>query len=133
MFSAFRRLTAAIDELGRAVDRLAEAQEQAAPAIKRLEALEVSRFQFEAEVSGTLLEVKGKLRAALNSEARERQLKRSYEANVDEVDEAGDPGSGKSPILPNDVEAGEAERVSALRLDVAPNHKAAALAHKFRR
>ena len=133
IFSRFRRLYEGIEELGRAVERLALAQEQAAPSIERLDALELSRHQFEAEVAGTLLEAKGKLRAASNSEARERQLKRSYETNVDQVDEAGDQGSGKSPILPDDVEASEAERVSALRLDVAPGNKTAALAHKFGR
>jgi len=133
MFSGFRRSLEAILALVAAVESLTKAQGSAAPAIERLDALELSRYQFEAEVQGALLEAKGKLKAALNAEARERQLKKSYESNLDDVVEAGDPGSGESPILPDDAQASEAERVSTLRLDVAPNHKAAALAHKFGR
>ena len=133
IFSGFSRLLDAILALCVAVDRLTGAQEHAAPAIERLDALELSRHKFEAEVAGTLLESKGKLRAASNAEARERQMRKSYEADFDAVPETGDEGSSASPILPDDVEAGEAERVSSLRLGVAPNHKASALAHKFGR
>ena len=118
-----------IDQL---VDLVAVLRE-AGPATDRLEVLELSRHQFEAECVGALLEAKGKLRGALSSEARERQMKKSHETNAEDFVEAGDAGSGKSPILPDDVDASEAERVSALHLGVAPDHKAAALAHKFGR
>ena len=133
IFSGFRRFTDAIAAL---VDQLADlvaVLREAGPATDRLEALELSRHQFEAECAGALLEAKGKLRGALSSEARERQMKKSYETNAEDFVETGDAGSGKSPILPDDVEASEAERVSALRLDVAPGNKTAALAHKFGR
>jgi len=116
-----------------ALHQLVDAQREVAPAAERLDALELSRHQFEAEVAGTLLEAKGKLRAASNAEARERQLKKSYEKDSDSFDATGDAGPGESPILPVDVEAGETERLSSLHLGVAPNHKAAALAHKFGR
>ena len=115
------------------MDRLTGAQEHAAPAIQRLDALELSRHKFEAEVAGVLLEAKGKLRAASNAEARERQMRKSHEADFELVPETGGEESGASPILPDDAETGEAERVSSLHLGVAPNHKASALAHKFGR
>lgn len=133
IFSGFRRLIDAIAALDYAVRELTKVQALAAPAIERLEALELSRFHFEAEVAGTLLEAKGKLRAASNAEARERQLKKSYEANLDPLDPDGDAGSAQSPILPDDAEPSDTEKVQALRLDVAPDPKAAALNHKWGR
>jgi len=84
-------------------------------------------------MEGLYLKAEGKLKAAANAEARERHQREAYEANFDSVPEAGDPGTGKSPILPDDVEAGEAERLSSLHLGVASNDKTAALAHKFGR
>jgi len=119
--------------LADAVNGLAKAQTSATPAMDRLDALELSRHQFEAEVAGVLLEAKGKLRAASNAEARERQMRKSYEADFDSVPEARDPGSGESPVLPDHVETSETERLSSMHLGLAPNHKAAALAHKFGR
>lgn len=133
IFSGFRRLLEAILALVSAVESLAKVQGSAAPAIERLDALELSRFHFEAEVSGILLEAKGKLRASNNAEARERQMKKAYEANLDSFDPPGGPESGVSPIPPDHVEASEAERVSALRLDVAPDNKALAVRAKWAR
>jgi len=133
IFPGFRRLLDAFSQLTAAVQSLASAQRYAAPAIERLEALELSRHQFEAQMEGLYLKAEGKLKAAANAEARERQLKKSYEANADQFDTPGDPEPVASPILPGDVERGEAERLSALHLDVAPNNKTAALTHKWRR
>ena len=133
IFGIFRRLLGAVLTLANAVESLANAQTSAIPAIERLDALELSRHQFEAEVAGALLEAKGKLKAAANAEARERQLKKSYEANLDAFDEGGEAGSGQSPILPDDVKASESESVRALRLDVAPDSKAAAVTAKWSR
>lgn len=84
-------------------------------------------------MEGLYLKAEGKAKAAANAEARERQLKKSYEANLDTFDPDGEAGSGKSPILPDDVEAGETERMSALRLDVAPDNKALAVRAKWGR
>jgi len=133
IFSGFSRLLDAFRLLTEAVQSLANAQRSAAPAIERLDALELSRHKFEAEVNGVLLEAKGKLKAAANAEARERHQRETYEANFNPVPEAGDEGSGESPILPDHVEASETERVSALRLDLAPGTKAAALNAKWAR
>ena len=133
IFSGFSRFVDALITLTRAIERLAAAQTSATPAMDRLDALELSRHAFEAQMEGLFLKADGKLRAASNAEARERKLKESYEKDSDPFPEGGEAGSGESPILPDDVEAGKAERVSALHLGVAPNNKTAALAHKFGR
>jgi len=133
IFRTFSLLLEAIDALTLAVQRLTHAQGSAAPAIERLDALELSRHQFEAEVAGALLEAKGKLRAASNAEARERQLKRSYERDADPFDPSSDPEPEASPVLPDHVAPIETERVQALHLGVAPINKSAAIAHKWRR
>jgi len=133
IFRGFSRLLDAFRLLTEAVQSLANAQRSAAPAIERLDALELSRHQFEAQMEGLYLKADGKFKAASNAEARERKLKESYEKDSDSFGEDREAGSGESPILPDDVETGEAERLSSLHLGVAPNHKAAALAHKFGR
>jgi len=133
IFRTFRHLLVAIRDLIDAIESLAAAQTSATPAMDRLDALELGRHQFEAEVAGALLEAKGKLRAASNSEARERQLKRSYEKDSDPFDEGGEAGSGEGPLLPDDAPPSETERLPALHLGVAPNNKGAAIAHKWRR
>lgn len=135
IFRWFRRLVEAIEQLVAAVQGLATAQEQAGRALDRVEALELSRAQFEAEVQGLLLEAKGKLKASLNSEARERQIKKHNERLTDtigdDVEEA--PEEGGDAVLSEHVAAGEAERMQALRLDLARNPKAAAIAAKWSR
>jgi len=133
IFRTFRHLLVAIHELVAAIEDLAKAQTSATPAMDRLDALELSRDQFEAHMEGLYLKADGKFKAASNAEARERKMKESYEKDSDSFDEGGEAGPGGSPILPVDVEAGEAERVSALHLGLAPNNKTAALAHKFAR
>jgi len=133
IFRTFSLLLEAVKRLTEAVHALARVQGSAAPAIERLDALELSRHQFEAELQGALLEAKGKLKASLNAEARERQLKKSYETNLDIGDEAGEAGPGVVPILPVNAPPSETERLSSLHLGLAPDDKAAALAHKFGR
>lgn len=137
IFRSFRRLLDALENIGdrlRAVSvsllEVIRLQQELGPARERLEKLELSRARFEAECEGKLLQADGKLKAAANAEARERQLKKSYERIVDERDpdvEAGEEGT----VLPLDAQAREEERVQALRLVVAPNGKAAAVRAKF--
>ena len=133
---AFRQLldslVGAITSLEHTVHDLVRVQQEAGPALDRLEALELSRHQFEAEVQGALLAAKGKLKASLNSEARERHLRKQNERDADPLADLGEEiAEGGNPVQRNDAAAGEAERVSALRLDVAPGPKAAALKHKW--
>jgi len=130
----FRHLVEAVQDLVAVLRELLLIQREAGPALDRLNALELSRHQFEAEMQGVLLKADGKLKAANNAEARERQLKKAYErlsiefpGEVEEVAEAG------RAVLPVDAPSGETERVSALRLDLAADPKAAAVMAKWSR
>lgn len=134
----FRRLldalVGAIVTLTDTLQALTRVQAEAGPALDRLEALELSRHQFEAEVQGTLLEAKGKLKGALSSEARERHMRKQNERDADpladDLDETPDPGEGVHILH---ADPGEEERLSALRLGVAAGGKASALMHKWSR
>lgn len=113
---------------------LRDIQRDHGPAVDRVAALELSRHQFEAECEGKLLKADGKLRAANNAEARERQLKKSYERDSDPF---GDPGeevaeAGRTLQL-HDAAERQDERVSPVRVGLAPDRKAAALTAKWSR
>lgn len=137
MFDMFRNFRLLVDTLMSLVDvihRLVEVQRAAGPALDRLDALELSRHQFEAEVQGALLEAKGKLKASLSSEARERHMRKQSERDADTlVDDGEEVAEGGDAVLSEHVEAGEAQRLSAVRLDVARDPKAAAIAAKWGR
>jgi len=129
----FRRFVDAIEGLTHELAAIAEQQRELGPALDRVTSLETERHQFHAEIEGLLLRAEGKLKAAANAEARERQLKKSYERSADIFSEDGD---GEAPterdaVLPDDAAAGEAERLQALRLDMATNHKALAQNYKW--
>ncbi len=112
---------------------LHEVQKSIGPARERLDVLERQHHQFEAMCEGLLLKAEGKLRSANNAEARTRADKKSYEHLVDIGDEIGDDpeAPGRHPDSGNDVPPGEAARLSAMRLDVAPSPKALAQRAKF--
>jgi len=140
VFRPFRRLLAGIEDIARSLTAIdlsltdiIQAQREVGPANDRLDNLERERAQFQAEIEGLLLRADGKLRAANNSEARERQLKKSYEKLVDTVDETGD---GQTPARRisdsmDDATAGEAEGMPPVHLDVAPSNKTLAQKAKF--
>ena len=140
VFRVFSRFLAALLEVSDEVRTLAGVlgelvllQREQGPASERLEALELSRHQWEATCEGLLQKAEGKLRAANNAEARERANKKSYEHLLDPLAEDGDDPEA-SPRYPDsglDAPAGEAERLSALRLDVAPSPKTLAQRAKF--
>jgi len=115
------------------LSELCAAHKELGPASERLDKLERERFRFEAECQGLLLAAEGKRKAAMNAEARERVMKKSYETHVDPFDEAGDGPEAPAgdPDIEHDVAAGEAEGVQPLRLDVAPSGKALAVRRKF--
>lgn len=131
----FRQLVEAIQDLVGVLRNLRDNQREAGPALDRVTALELSRHQFEAECAGALLEAKGKLKGALSSEARERHMRKQSERDADPLGTNGDEveEAGGNPIVGYDAAAREAERLPALRLDVAPGGKEAALNHKFGR
>ncbi len=126
VFREFRRLINAIERLATEVRDLVQVQRQLGPAVDRLEALELSRHHFEAEMSGLVLKAEGKLKAANNSEARERQLKKSYENRIDPLHPDGEePEAEGDPVSGDDVARGEADRLQAMRMDVATGKQAA--------
>jgi len=132
IFREFRRLSAAVEQLVEVLGKLVQMQREAGPALDRLAALELSRHHFEAEIEGRVLKADGKFKAAMNAEARERQLKRSYERQLDPGFEDIEQTTAERPeFRPVDAEAGEKEGVPALRLDVAPTGKALAIRAKF--
>ncbi len=132
VFRAFRRLLEALEHIAGhlqalhvAVGALIRVQDERGPAVERLELLELSRHQWEAMCEGLLQKAEGKLRAANNAEARERANKKSYEHLLDPLAEEGvEPEApGRNADRGDDVAHSEAERLSAMRLDVAPSPK----------
>ena len=130
----FRRLVEAIEELGSGVRELVLVNREAGPATTRLEALELSRHQFEAECSGALLEAKGKQKGALSSEARERHMRKQSDKDLSQlVDDGEEVTEARSTVQPDDAAASDAHTLLPLRVDVAANPKAAAINAKWMR
>lgn len=129
---ALQGLKAQLRDVTEALDNLRLTYVERGPAIARLEALELSRHQFEAQCEGLLQKAEGKFRAATNAEARERANKRSYEHLLSDLDEVGDPEAPAGrPRSADDVAPGETEGVPPLHLDVAPSVKTLAQRAKF--
>jgi len=130
-FRGFRRFLEAILDLTAALEDLVRIQQELGPAIDRLEILERSHHQFEAQCEGMLLKADGKLKAAASAEARERQLKKANDRLADPLGETGEEGTGPAPFFPDDAAAGEAQGLPPVRLALAPNNKAHAVRAKF--
>jgi len=134
IFRRFRDLVAALEALVNCLKDLVVIQRELGPALDRVEALELSRHHFEAEIEGKLLQADGKLKAAKNAEARERQLKRSYESHLlDPVDSDRQEVTEEGGVLPLHASPGEAEGVPAMHMGLASNDKAYALRAKWGR
>lgn len=133
LVEAIGELVSVLGELAGALVEIVAAHKGLGPAIDRLQELELSRARFEADIQGMLLKAEGKFKAATAAEARERQLKRSYEKDLDPFPEGGDRASSEAQegIRQFDDAISEGERLQALRLDVAPNNKAHALRAKW--
>lgn len=131
IFSGFSRLLASLDGLTATIADLVDAQREVAPSTARLDALELERHKWEARCEGLLLQAEGKHKAAMNAEARERQLKKSYEKLIEEYGPDGVPGAETDPVLPHDAEGRETERLPAVPLALAPSNKALALRAKW--
>jgi hypothetical protein len=99
--------------------------------MERLNELELSRTRFEADIEGLLLKAEGKLKAAANAEARERSLKASYEKLADPFDDDSDEVERELPE--GYAPASQTEELQPMYVDMAPNHKAAAINRKFGR
>jgi len=125
----FRRLIASVHSLDQTLKSLVVAANLKGPAMDRLDSLEADRIHFEATCEGLLLKAEGKLRAANNAEARERNMKASYEKNLDPF--AEDSEEVQAAIRPEYVEAIPEEGVSPMHLGLAHNDKSHALNAKF--
>jgi len=132
LFQGFRHLLEGIQALTDALKDLTDVQRQLGPSLDRLEALELSRVHFEADVEGMLLKADGKLKAANASESRERQIRKANERLVDTFDPDGDPEPQPGrPVLDVDAESREAQGLPAMRLALAPNNKTHAVNAKW--
>jgi len=129
MFKPFRSLTEALHRLINCLNALAAIQREQGPAEDRLDDLERTRAQWEAEVEGMLMKAEGKLQAANNAENRTRTMKKSYENLLDPLD----LDSEEEPeVLPQRyAPIGEEEELQPVRLDVAPTFRQIALSRKF--
>ena len=131
LFQGFRQLVDAIRALNSTLAEIAGLQRELGPALDRLDTLERTRHQFEAECEGMLLKADGKLKAAAASEARERQIRKANQRLADPLAEAGEEGAELETVLPDHVARGEAQRVQALPLVLATNDKTHAVRAKF--
>jgi len=112
-----------------ALERLASSaavMRHQAPALDRLEALELSRAQFEADIEGVLMKAEGKLKAASNAEARERTMQKG---RLDPFDSEG--AADEEAVRYPDAPVGQEEEMHPLHMDLAPGSKAYALRAKF--
>ncbi len=75
------------------------------------------------------LKAESTYKSAGNAEARSRTMLKHAEKLADPFDEEGE--EGEEAIRPEYAPRGEEEGLQPLRLDVAPNHKEAALRYKF--
>jgi len=129
MFRPFRALTEALHRLINCLNALAAIQREQGPAEDRLDDLERSRSQWEAEVEGMLMKAEGKLQAANNAENRTRTMKKSYESLLDplDLDSEEEPEALPGGYAP----PGQEEGLQPVRVDVAPTFRQIALSRKF--
>ena len=136
IFQPFRALIDAIDKHTRSLEAqyrilavILEAQREKGPAEARLEEIERNQAMWEVNMQALVAKAEGTYQAANNAEARTRSMKKHYEKLADPFDI--ESPEGEEAVRQDDAARGEAERLQALRLDVAPNHKATALRYKF--
>jgi len=131
VFRWFRSLVEAIKALTDALEDIARIQRELGPAVERLDRIELSRHQWEAEIEGMLLKADGKLKAAAASEQRERQLKKANQRLDTEFDPVGEDGTPPATDAGHDAPGGEAPGMPPVRLALAPNNKALAVRAKW--
>ena len=132
VFRWFRGLVEALHALTDVLRILARNQEELGPALERLNTLERTRHQFEAECEGMLLKADGKLKAASSAEQRERQLKKANERLPDPFDPESVEGADPRALVPtDDAPPGEAQGVPPMRLALATNDKTHAVKAKW--
>jgi len=130
----FSRLVAGVQSLARSISEMVELQSMQGPASDRLDALEMSRARFEAEMEALLMSSDNKLKAAKNAEQRERHQRKAYEEQLDPFDPDSQEGIQEGRLelpLPHDP-PGQAEGLQPLPVGLETNDKKHALNAKFR-
>ena len=125
----FRRIADALERLAAGQSSTRNAVQRMEGVTERLDTLELERHQFEAEMEGLLLKSEGKLKAANNSEARERHQREKHERDLDPFSDDSEEIQRRIPDL--DAESVEAEEVQTVPLGLETNTKAHALRAKF--
>ena len=135
LFPGFRRLLAGIEALALTLSDLVDIQRELGPAADRLNALELSRHHFEAEMRAAVLRAESQYKATASSEQRERQLKKANERFTDPLSDEGQaPPEGHDPAgvaAASDVGTGSPEGVPPLHMVLATNNKAHAVRTKW--
>lgn len=129
LFKDFRRIADALDRLAAGMSAAQRERLEVGPVIERLQDLERSRGMWEADVEGLLAKAEGKLKAAANAEARERTMRKTYEADIDPFNIDGT--EEQEELLVGYAPPSQEEGVQPVRVDVAPDYKAVALSRKF--
>jgi len=130
----FSRLAEGVQSLAASLRDLAKSRREEGPASDRLDALELSRARFEAEMESYLLRAEGKLKAASNAEQRERHLKRTNEKLLDPfgADSEEELEEERTDVQVGDAPGSETEGVPPVRLELeAVDGKALATRVKF--
>ena len=129
MFRTLRRGVGALEALNKTLGDLLVAQAESGPALERLELLELSRAQWEAEMEGLYLKAEGKAKAASAAEARERTMRKSYEHLIDPF--ADDSEEVPPALLERYDPPSEEGGLQPVHVGVAEDYKATALRAKF--
>jgi len=126
----FRRAVDALERIAAGLNGAVRAMHDTEPSTERLDELERSRALWEANVEGLLQKAEGKLKAQNNSEARERQMKKSYEDDLDPF--PPDSEEIQETFPQGDAPPGFEEEVQPLRLGMETvSPRQLALRHKY--
>lgn len=126
----FRRAVDALERIATGLNGAVRAMNDTEPSSDRLDELERSRALWEADVEGMLQKAEGKLKAANNSEARERTMRKAYEDDIDPFPPDGEEIQETFPQ--SDVPPGFEEEMQPLRLGMeAVSPRQLALRHKY--
>lgn len=129
MFSTIKAMVGELHGINLRLKELIELQRLAGPADERLEALELSRAMWEAEIEGILLKADGHQKAARSAESRTRTMKKHYE---DETYPFGDESEEvQTPVRDSYDPPVQADGLLPMHVDVAEDYKTTALRAKF--
>ena len=140
MFRWFRRhleaqesASAALADVSAALAKAIDESTKSSDLDERVAALELQRAVFEADMEGLLSKAEGKLKAASNSEARERTMRKQREAVFDDFDEVSQaPQPQAQYLLPEgNGEVGYPEGMQPMPMGVATDNKAHITRMKF--